>query len=157
MPIFAYKGLDSRGKPQNGIRDAESPKALRAALRKDGIFLTEMREERAGKAGKRGAVVIATGGAGEKSMLSREVDFGKYFQRVKPQEVAVFTRQLATLLKAGIPLAEGLAALVDQSDNDKFKTALGDIKQKVNEGKALADSMGDHPKIFPDLYVNMIR
>src|SRR5215471_21099582 len=139
MPVFAYKGLDARGKQTSGVRDAESPKALRAALRKDGIFLTEMREQRAGKNGA--AAAAQTAGAAEKGMLQREVDFGKYFQRVKPQEVAVFTRQLATLLRAGIPLAEGLAALVDQSDNDKFKTALGDIKQKVNEGKALADSM----------------
>ena len=155
MPVFAYKGLDNKGKPAQGVRDAESPKALRAALRKDGIFLTEMREQRAGKNGA--AAAAQTAGAADRGLLQREVDFGKYFQRVKPQEVAVFTRQLATLLRAGIPLAEGLAALVDQSENDKFKTAIGDIKQKVNEGKALADSMADHPKIFPDLYVNMIR
>jgi general secretion pathway protein F len=156
MPMFAYKGLDARGKATSGMRDADSPKSLRAALRKDGIFLTEMREQRAGK-GPAAAVQTSTGSAPERGLLQREVDFGKYFQRVKPQEVAVFTRQLATLLRAGIPLAEGLAALVDQSDNDKMKTALGDIKQKVNEGKALADSMGDHPKLFPELYVNMIR
>src|SRR5262249_55058762 len=156
MPVFAYKGLDGKGKATSGVRDADSPKGLRAAWPKDGIYLTEMREQRAGKSGA-AASAAQTGGAADRGLLQREVDFGKYFQRVKPQEVAVFTRQLATLLKAGIPLAEGLAALVDQSDNDKFKTALGDIKQKVNEGKALADSMGDHPKIFPELYVNMIR
>src|SRR5215468_11097580 len=150
MPVFAYKGLDGKGKATSGVRDAESPKALRAALRKDGIYLTEMREQRAGKNGSAGAVA-QTAGAADRGLLQREVDFGKYFQRVKPQEVAVFTRQLATLLRAGIPLAEGLAALVDQSDNDKLKTALGDVKQKVNEGKALADSMADHPRIFPDL------
>jgi general secretion pathway protein F len=157
MPVFAYKGIDARGKPLTGVRDAENAKALRAALRRDGVYLTDLREERMGK-GKAGAAAPSAAAAGARgSVLQREVDFGKYFQRIRPQEVAVFTRQLATLLKAGIPLAEGLAALTDQSDNEKLKRVVGDVKQKVNEGSALADAMADHPKVFPELYANMIR
>src|SRR5205814_8623719 len=73
------------------------------------------------------------------------------------QEVAVFTRQLATLLKAGIPLAEALGALAEQSDNKKLEVILAEIRQKVNEGSSLADTLAQHPRVFPELYVNMVR
>ncbi|HJZ85187.1 MAG TPA: type II secretion system inner membrane protein GspF [Polyangia bacterium] len=157
MPVFAYKGLDSRGKPTAGVRDAESAKALRAVLRKDGVYLTDLREERAVRGGGAAVVAVAGATAQPQGLLQREVDFGRLFERVRPQEVAVLTRQLATLLRAGIPLAEGLAALTEQTDNNKLKKTLGDVKQKVNEGSALADAMADHPKVFPELYVNMVR
>jgi len=157
VPVFAYKGLDSRGKPTAGVRDAESAKALRAVLRKDGVYLTDLREERAVRGGGAAVVAVAGATAQPQGLLQREVDFGRLFERVRPQEVAVLTRQLATLLRAGIPLAEGLAALTEQTDNNKLKKTLGDVKQKVNEGSALADAMADHPKVFPELYVNMVR
>ena len=78
-------------------------------------------------------------------------------ERVRPQEVAAFTRQLATLLKAGIPLAEALGALAEQADNHKLEVVLAEIRQKVNEGTSLADTLAQHPTIFPELYVNMVR
>jgi general secretion pathway protein F len=71
--------------------------------------------------------------------------------------VAAFTRQLATLLKAGIPLAEALGALGEQGDNKKLEMVLAEIRQKVNEGSSLADTLAAHPKIFPELYTNMVR
>jgi general secretion pathway protein F len=71
--------------------------------------------------------------------------------------VAVFTRQMATLLHAGIPLAEAMGALTEQSDNKKLQMILAGIKQKVNEGGSFADAMNEHPKVFPDLYTNMVR
>jgi general secretion pathway protein F len=151
MPVFAFKGLDARGKPASGARDADNPKSLRAALRREGIFLTEAREQMA----KGGSKVV--GGGGPRSALNREVDFKKYFERVRPLEVAMVTRQLATLLHAGIPLAESLGALVEQLDNEKLKRTLAGVRQKVNEGTSLADAMGEHPKIFSELFVNMVR
>src|SRR4051794_5047043 len=78
-------------------------------------------------------------------------------ERVQPQEVAAFTRQLATLLKAGIPLAEALGALSEQADNKKFEVVLAEIRQKVNEGSSLADTLAQHQSIFPELYTNMVR
>jgi general secretion pathway protein F len=71
--------------------------------------------------------------------------------------VAAFTRQLATLIKAGIPLAEALGALAEQGDNKKLQRILAEIRQKVNEGSTLADTLSAHPTIFPDLYTNMVR
>lgn len=152
MPLYAWKGLDGRGKTVNGTREADGPKALRVVLRKDAVFLTELREV-VGGARARQTV------AGDKDArgLKREIDFRKYFERVRPQEVAIFTRQLATLLKAGIPLAEALAALAEQSDNKKLQMIVAGIRQKVNEGGALADSLKEHPDVFPELYTNMVR
>jgi general secretion pathway protein F len=152
MSLYAWKGLDGKGKPINGTREADGPKALRLALRKDAVFLTEMREVMGGAkaSGK-------TVGGTESKGFKREIDFKKYFERVRPQEVAVFTRQLATLLKAGIPLAEALGALTEQADNKKMQMILAGIRQKVNEGGGLAESMAAHPLLFPELYTNMVR
>jgi general secretion pathway protein F len=156
MPLYAWKGLDSGGKNINGTREADGPKALRQVLRKDAVFLTEMREvASAGKSNGRAAA--GAGNAPGQSLLKREVDLGRLFERVRPQEVAIFTRQLATLLKAGIPLAEALAALAEQADNRKLQLILAGIRQRVNEGGALAEAMAQHSRIFPELYTNMVR
>jgi len=152
MPLYAWKGLDGGGKAVSGTREADGPKALRQVLRKDAVFLTELREV---VGGARAAAMA--GGATTGKGLKREVDFKRFFERVRTQEVAVFTRQLATLLKAGIPLAEAIGALTEQSDNKKFQMILAGIRQKVNEGSALADTMTQHPNLFPELYTNMVR
>lgn len=155
MPVYEYRGFDTAGKPVKGLREADSPKTLRTLLRKDGVLLTEVFEETAKK-----RVVKAQGG-GDKSLKNLgkiEVDLGSITgTRVSMEEVAVATRQLATLLGAGIPLVDSLTALVEQVENRGFKRVLSEIKQRVNEGSSLADAMADHPKIFTALYVNMIR
>lgn len=153
MPVYTWKGLNTAGKAVAGTRDADGPKALRQTLRKDGVFITEHREVLAG--GGRAAPRAAGGAA--VSVFKRDIDFKGALERVRPQEVAAFTRQLATLLKAGIPLAEALGALAEQGDNKKLQMVLAEIRQKVNEGSSLADTLAAHPKIFPELYTNMVR
>lgn len=152
MPVYSWKGLNTAGKAVTGTRDADGPKALRQTLRKDGVFITEHREVLAG--GQRAA---ARPGGSNVSVLNRQIDFKSMLERVQPQEVAAFTRQLATLIKAGIPLAEALGALAEQGDNKKLQRVLAEIRQKVNEGSSLADTLGAHPTIFPELYTNMVR
>src|SRR5437868_2226245 len=100
MPMYAYKGLAQNGKNVAGIRDAESPKVLRQIMRKDGVLVTSFELSKGGKAAKEHAK--------KKGGLSREVDFGGFLGGVKKVEVASFTRQMSTLLKSGIPLAETL-------------------------------------------------
>jgi general secretion pathway protein F len=153
MPVYAWKGLSTAGKSVSGTRESDGPKALRQALRKENILISEVREVVGGRQAKR---ALASGGSGAKG-LHREVDLKGYFERVRPRDVAVFTRQMATLLHAGIPLAEAMTALAEQSDNKKFQMILAGIKQKVNEGGSFADAMTEHPKVFPDLYTNMVR
>ena len=153
MPVYAWKGLSAGGKSVAGTRDSDGPKSLRQTLRKENIFISEVREVVGGKQSRQ---ALATGGSGAKG-LRREVDFKGMFERVKPQDVTVFTRQMATLLHAGIPLSEAMGALAEQMDNKKFQLILAGIKQKVKEGGSLADAMTAHPKIFADLYTNMVR
>ncbi len=153
MPVYAWKGLSAAGKPASGTRESDGPKALRQALRKENVFITEVREVVGGKQSKH---ALGSSGSGAKG-LRREVDFKGMFERVKPRDVAVFTRQMATLLHAGIPLAEAMGALAEQSDNKKLQMILAGIKQKVNEGGSFADAMTEHPKVFPELYTNMVR
>ncbi len=152
MPVYSWKGLNTGGKSVTGTRDADGPKSLRQLLRKDGVFITEHREVLAG-----GQQAAARPGASNVSLLNRQIDLQAMLERVQPQEVAAFTRQLATLIKAGIPLAEALGALAEQGDNKKLQRVLAEIRQKVNEGSTLADTLGAHPTIFPDLYTNMVR
>lgn len=151
MPVFEYRGLNSAGKQVKGLLEADSPKTLRSKLRTDGIFLTDVLAQ---AEGSRAAV---SKGANA-SLVARDIDLRKLGRgRVNTDDVAIFTRQLSTLLHAGVTLVESLSALVDQVEKERFKRALSDIKQRVNEGSSLADAMGAHPKIFPSIYVNMVR
>lgn len=149
MPMYAFKGISPSGKNINGIRDAESPKTLRQVLRKDGVVVTSFELAKGGKAQKEQAA--------QKKGLSREVDLGGLLSGVKKTEIAAFTRQLSTLLKSGIPLAESLGALVEQMANQRFKTVLSEVRTAVNEGQSFGDSLAKHPKLFDDLFVSMIR
>lgn len=156
MPMYAYKGLGPSGKAVAGLRDAESPKVLRQLLRKDGVVVTDCEVSTKGAAkpragGARGAA------AATKKGLSRDVDLGNIFGGVRKVEIAAFTRQLATLLRSGIPLAEALVALFDQLTNVRFKVPVGEIRTAVNEGSSLADALAKHPRIFDELYVSMVR
>lgn len=149
MTMYAYKGIGPTGKATSGVRDAESPKAVRMLLRKEGVVVTEVEVSKKGG----GSAAKAAAGKG----LSKEVDLGSIFGGVKKADVANFTRQLSTLLKSGIALAESLTVLVDQTDNVRFKSPLGEVRTMVNEGSSLADAMAKHPKIFDELYISMVR
>ena len=140
MPVFAYKALDQSGKNVEGLKEADSPRTLRSVLRRDGLYLTEVTGEKAAKA------------------ASPEVNVRRWVGgRVKADDVAVATRQLAVLVNAGIPLVDALTALVEQVDHERLKRVLSAVKQRVNEGSSLAEALGQHPKAFSNLYVNMIR
>ncbi len=141
MPVYAYKGFDAGGRAVSGTRDADSPRTIKLALKRDGIYLTDLAETGNEKKGK--------------ARLSIEISFLK--ERVSSQDLAVATRQLATLIGAGIPLVESLVALIDQVEHEKFKSVWADVKQKVNEGSSFADALAAHPRVFSGLYVNMVR
>ncbi|MBU1070666.1 type II secretion system inner membrane protein GspF [Myxococcota bacterium] len=143
MPVFVYKCLNASGKAVRGTRDADSEKSLRAQLRKEGLFLQEVK-------------LSTEKGKG----LQREVDIS-FINRVSASAIAVFTRQLATLLKAGVPLTESLAAIADQLQSDKgqkkLATLVFTVRRTVNEGRSLADALMAHPKEFNVFYVSMVR
>ena len=147
MPVYSYRGFDARGKAVANVKDADNPKALRALLRRDGIMLTEVREG-AQRGGETSAKDFQPSAMVRQFRERESADRG---------EVATITRQLGTLLKAGVPLAESLAALVEQVERPGLKRVLADVRTQVNEGSSLGDAMGRHGQIFEDLYVNMIR
>jgi general secretion pathway protein F len=150
MPMYAFKGVGNNGKAITGVRDADSPKLLRQLLRKDGVIVTSFDLSKGGKG-------AAKDKRRKKGGLSRDVDLGGLFGGVKKIEIAAFTRQMSTLLAAGIPLAESLGALVDQVSNVRFKTPLSEVRTMVNEGSKFADALGKHPKLFDELFVSMVR
>lgn len=141
MAVFEFKGLDKSGKEVKGVREAESEKALRSLLRREGVMLTQV-----GKGRKEG-----------QSLLSMEVDLASYFERIKPADISIFTRQLATLVKAGIPLVDALSACVDQLEKPKLRKILVKVRQDVSEGSSLAAALKEHPQVFTPIFYNMVR
>ena len=139
MAVYAWQGVTTAGKEVKGVRDADSAKALRTLLRKDGILVTKILEE-----------------AEARQKAAREIDFKRYFQRVSGLDVALTTRQLATLLKSGVPLVESLTAMTDQIEKPELKNAFTQCRDKINEGSSFADALRQHPGIFEPLYVNMV-
>lgn len=139
MPVFEYKGLTTDGRDTHGFIDAENSQGAKLKLRKSGVFPTEVSEESARR-------------AEEGSTASFRI-----LRRVKKQEVTVFTRQLATLLTAGLPLMEALSATIDHVDDPVLKRTITKIREDVREGESFAGAMKAHPKVFSDLYTNMIQ
>ncbi len=138
MPVFEYKAVSTAGKSVKGVLDAPNPSEARSRLRKEGLYLTDIKEAAAD------AGPTAPGNI-------------KFSRGISQQDLTIMTRQLATLVAAGIPLVESLTALVDQVENVKLKRALSDVRERVNQGGSLADALNAHPKIFSNLFVNMIR
>jgi len=140
MAVFEYRGIQiTSGKPVKGYRDADNAKALRAVLRRDGVLLTEANEE-----------------AEKGSKTGKRVDLFAFMKRPSTADVAVMTRQLATLVRAGVPLVESVAALTEQVEKEQLKKTLTAVRETLNEGTSFAKSLEMHPKIFPSLYTNMV-
>jgi general secretion pathway protein F len=148
MPVYEYKGIDRSGKPVKGVQDADNPRTLKDELRRRNVFMSEYREadESTGKTKSKGA--------GESARAPRRRLFGG---RVKVMELAELTRQIATLLKASIPVVDCLTAVSKQSENPRLKRVLNEVRRSVTEGKSLALAMGAHPSVFNDLYINMVK
>lgn len=139
MAVFQWQGIDTGGRDVKGVRDADNARALRVVLRREGILATAIEEEGLAR-----------------TRTAREVDFRRIFERVTTQEIALLTRQLATLLRSGVPLVEGLSALIEQIEKPRLNSALTQIRDKVNEGTSLAQALEAHPKIFPSIYASMV-
>lgn len=143
MALFEFTGVTDAGKNVKGIREADSQKALRANLRKEGVYLTAVTAAAAKRGGK----------SADKAAGGRAFFVG----RVSTDEIAIMTRQLSTLIGAGIPLVEALGALVEQVEHPRLQRVVSQVKSRVNEGTALAEALADHRNIFSDLFINMVR
>ena len=141
MPVFEYTALDRAGKNVTGIIDADSTVTARQKLRASGKFPVQVKETTS---------KAKTETAASLSSLS-------IFNRVTDEDIHALTRQLATLLGAGIPLVGALDALMEQTTNAPLKKIIAQIKESVNEGNSLTHSLSLHPKLFSNIYINMVR
>ncbi len=143
MPVYEYTALDRGGKNLKGIIDADSAVAARQKLRGSGMFPVQIKET--------ASVAVPKG------LPTGPVSVSGLFKRVKAGEVSVMTRQLSVLLAAGVPLVGALDAMLSHVTNPLLKKNMAQIKESVNEGNSLAFSLSQHPKLFSNIYVNMVR
>src|SRR5881296_1228225 len=132
MPNFAFKARNRQGETVSGERAADSRQALALALRREQIFLLEAQEKKTSK---------------------RSFEFGG---NPTPKDIAVFTRQFSVMIDAGVPLVQCIELLAATQDNKKLSAALKAVQTEVESGNSLAASMKNHPRIFDDLYTNMV-
>src|SRR5438445_9247042 len=131
MPTFEWKGRGRTGETA-GVLVADSKDAVIATLRRQQIVVTAVKEK------------------------GKEIAIPKAGGKVPPQLIAIFTRQFSVMIDAGLPLVQCIEILGGQQDNKNFKRALIAIRQDVESGASLADAMRKHPKIFNDLFTNMV-
>ncbi len=132
MPIYSWKGKNNLGKMQEGTVTAESKDAVIALLRRQQVMVSAVTEK-----GKEFAIPKFGGG-------------------VKQKEIAIFTRQFSVMIDAGLPLVQCLEILGSQQKNRLFQKVLFQVRQDVEAGSTLANSLRRHPKVFNDLFSNMI-
>ncbi|HSP17051.1 MAG TPA: type II secretion system F family protein [Thermoanaerobaculia bacterium] len=132
MPTFEWKGRSREGRDQTGVLVADSKDAVIAMMRRQQVVVTAVKEK------------------------GKEIAVPKFGGRVPPQLIAIFTRQFSVMIDAGLPLVQCLEILGSQQENKNFRRALIQIRQDVESGSSLADAMRKHPKVFNDLYTNMV-
>ena len=132
MPTYAWKGKSRGGVSQEGALTADSKDAVIAMLRKQQILVTAVTEK------------------------GKEIALPKFGGGVSQKEIAIFTRQFSVMIDAGLPLVQCLEILGTQQENRTFQKTLFEVRQDVESGSTLADALKKHPKIFTDLYTNMV-
>ena len=161
MPKFSYVAMDSRGKETKGTLDVASQNEAIGRLKEMGYFPTKVVQVDASKdKGAAKAKAPAAGGkGGKKGGLSANLNIRipGLSGRVKPKILTVFTRQLATLVDAGLPLLRGLRVLEKQERNLTLKDIIGKIALSIEGGSTFSEGLAQHPKVFNKLYVNMVK
>lgn len=137
MPIYNYKGLNKTGKEVKATITSESMVLAKQKIKAMGVMLIDITEQKSDTAAK-----------------GLNINFGS---GVSVNDLAMMTRQLATLIKARIQIVEALSALQDQMDNQTLRVIISEVKQKVNEGSSLAGALNGYPKVFDNVYVNMVE
>jgi type IV pilus assembly protein PilC len=157
MPRYTYIAVDSRGQESTGVVEASSTNEAIGQLRQAGYFPTNVCEQgiAVGPDGKASSRDARTPKA-RQGLRNRNIVL---FQRksIKPKTLTIFTRQLATLIDAGLPLLRGLSVLAKQERDSVLKNAITKVADSVQEGSTFSEGLAQHPRLFNDLYVNMVR
>ena len=141
---YKYKAKTHDGKTVSGVSDAPSRQALVESLTKQGLKPIFIHED-----------TVSVAGGSKKSRSSLQLNFLK--PRVKTKDLVVFTRQLSTMVSAGVPLPKSLVTLGEQAENKHFKVVITEIGHDIEAGRSLGDAFGKHPDVFSEVYVSMVR
>jgi len=147
MPKFKYTAIDQSGKQKNGSIDASDKDDASAKLSGMGLMPTQLAESGAS----------APSASSKKTAKSKKKKAGGFGKVIKSEDLTTFTRQLATLLQAGLPLLRAIEVMIRQERNLRFKAVLEQIADQVKSGNSFSDGLAQHPKIFDRLFVNMVR
>ncbi len=139
MPVFEYIAIDTLGKRVKGVLDADTAQAAREKLREMDLMPVEVGETT------------------KTIRKARDITAAELFARPKTTDIALFTRQLAVLLQAGMPLVESFDAVLEQIENKALIKIVYQTKETISEGAALSVALGQHSRYFPDLYINMVK
>lgn len=137
MPAFVYSGKTTSGEARKGEIEAQNLAQATATLRRQQIIPSSVTEKKGGL----GAISIKIPGMGAK---------------ITTKEIVIFTRQFATMIDAGLPLVQCLDILSTQQTNPEFKRVLTEVKSSVEGGSTFADALRKHPRVFDDLFVNLV-
>jgi type IV pilus assembly protein PilC len=152
MARFKFTALDSKGKEVHGEIDADNQSAAVARIREKQYFPTKIEEMAGG-----GAAPVKKGPAGQGG-LSKEIKMPKFLQGgVKAKQLTTFTRQMSTLVNAGLPLMRALRVLQRQEKNPALRDAVTQMAESIESGSTFAEALAAHPKIFDRLFVNMVK
>ncbi|MFZ4598528.1 MAG: type II secretion system F family protein [Terrimicrobiaceae bacterium] len=154
MPRYTYVALDARGQETSGVVEAESQNAAVGQLRQTGLFPKNISEE--GKGPKVKTKAPAKAASAAKKDIKINIPFLQK-KTIKPKTLMIFTRQLATLIDAGLPLLRGLTVLSKQEPDLVLKGVIINLAESVQGGGTFSESLAGHPKIFNKLYVNMVK
>ncbi len=142
MPIYEYKALDTKKKASKGLVDADSPREARIKLKRESLYVIDLKE----KAKKRERKVKIRGVTGVESP-----------NKLRTEQVAAVTRQMSSLISAGIPLTEALRMVIEQAPDKNIEATFRDIREKVTQGIPFGDAVLQHPGYFTPLYSNMVK
>jgi len=160
MPKFSYVALDPRGKEITGVLESENTTAAVSRIREMGYFPTNVAEadKASAKKGGKGPGPGGPAGGAKKGLGSLNINLNFLNSgKIKSKALTAFTRQLATLIDAGLPLLRGLDVLRKQEKNPTLKRTLQRLAESVEAGSTFSEALAQHPKIFNRLYVNMVR
>ncbi len=154
MPKFNYVAMDSRGKETKGSLEVGSQNEAISRLKEMGYFPTKVVEaEKPKEKGKKSVKKPSRGGLAKKQINIKIPGFGG----VKTKQLTTFTRQLATLVDAGLPLLRGLRVLQKQEKNPVLKDILGELGMSIEGGSTFSEALAQHPKTFNRLFVSMVK
>ncbi|HPN14026.1 MAG TPA: type II secretion system F family protein, partial [Spirochaetota bacterium] len=148
--IFQYQALDRTGKTVSDYIDAPSEASARQKVRGQGLYLVKLVKQEVATAPEAPGGKTSFRALAEKIAATLSLRFGT-------KQLGLFSRQLATLLKAGLPLPVAITDIVDQIDNKQFRNIIADIKEKIEQGSSFSNALAQHKAIFPDMYISMVR